>query len=336
MGTIVTIGRREFLTGLTATAVMRCDLARAQSLERAPVIGFLMGLANDEESQNRIAAFEQGLAKEGWTPGKNVRIEYRFAAGNADRARHFAKELVALNPKVIVGHSTPVVVKLEEATQRIPIVFVVVADPVGSGFAASIPHPGGNATGFTNLGASITGKLLTILKQIDPRLSHVALMYNPDTVSGEGVPRLQPFDAAAPAFAVEPIAMQVRTDDDIKAGMEQIGKEEGAGLIVMPDNFMTVHRQLIVELAERWRIPTIYPYRYFAEAGGLMSYGVDVVDLFRRAPEYVARILRGEKPGDLPIQSPTKFEMVINLKTAKALHLTVPKFLLAGADALID
>ncbi len=328
-------GRRRFVVLLGSAIAMGFVPLHAQS-GRIRTIGFLMGLANDAESQARVRAFEQGLEKEGWTIGQDVQIRYRFAAGDANRMKAFAKELVELQPDLIVGHSTPVVTALVQATRRIPIVFVVVGDPVGSGFVASIPRPGGNATGFTNLAATITGKLLTVLKQITPNLTRVALMLNPDTGVGAGLFYLRPFEAAAPSFAVEAIPVQVRAPAEIERRMTELGREPGVGLIVMPDNFLTVHRHLIISLAARLRIPTVYPYRYFVEAGGLMSYGVDVIDLFRRAPEYVSRILRGANPADLPVQAPTKFELVINLKTAKTLGLVVPRILLAGADALIE
>jgi putative ABC transport system substrate-binding protein len=302
------------------------------------MIGFLMGLENDAESRARVRAFEEGFAKQGWTPGQDLQIEYRFAAGDSIRMRTYARELVGLRPDVIVGHSTPVVSELVQATQTIPIVFVVVADPVGSGFAKSIARPGGNATGFTNLDPTITGKLLTILKQITPDLSHVALLFNPDTVArGEMFDEyLRSFDAAGSAFAVRAAPAEVRTPAEIEQRMIELARGPGSGLIVMPDNFTTVHRDLIVALAARYRIPTIYPYRYFVEAGGLISYGVDVIDLFRRTSEYVSRILAGTNPADLPIQAPTKFELVINLKAVRALDLVVPRILLAGADSLID
>ena len=332
------IGRRRFTALLIGAAAMRPIPSRAQRSERIRTIGVLMGLANDAEAQVRIKVLEHGLKKEGWTLGQDLRIEYRFAAGDADRMRAFAKELVELQPDVIVGHSTPVVTELVQATRTIPIVFVVVADPVGSGFAASIPRPGGNATGFTSLATSIAGKLLTILKQITPNLTRVTLMFNPDSVARGTVFYLyrSPFETAASSFALEAIAAEVRTPAEIELRMTELAREPNVGLIVMPDNFLTVHRQLIISLAARLRIPTVYPYRYFVEAGGLMSYGVDVTDLFRRAPEYVSRILRGANPGDLPVQAPTKFELAINLKAAKALGLTLPKILLAGADDLIE
>src|SRR5262249_51455893 len=264
--------------------------------------------------------------------------EYRFAAGYPDRMRAFAKELAGLKPDVIVGHSTPVVTELVQATRTIPIVFVVVADPVGSGFATSIPRPGGNATGFTVLAATILGKLLSILKQITPELSGIALMFNPNSLARGPVFDLykSPFQAAASSFALKAIEVPVGTPAEIEHRMAELEHASNVGLIVMPDNFLTVHRQLVISLAARFRIPAVYPYRYFVEAGGLMSSGVDATDLFRRAPESVSRILRGANPAELPIQAPTKFELTINLKAAKALGLAVPKILLAGADALIE
>jgi len=330
------IGRRRFITllvGATASPPMH---SHAQPSARTRTVGVLMGLANDAEAKVRLQAFEQALEKEGWTLGQDLRIEYRFAAGHAERMRAFAKELVGLRPDVIVGHSTPVVSELVLATRTIPIVFVVVADPVGSGFAASIPRPGGNATGFTSLASTVPGKLLTILKQIAPNLSRVALMVNPDASISAGLFYLGPVEAAASSFDVEFIPMKVRTPADIERSMTEAARASNLGLIVMPDNFTTVNRHLIISLAARLRVPAVYPYRFFVDAGGLMSYGVDVTDLFRRAPEYVSRILRGAKPADLPVQAPTKFELVINLKSAEALGLTVPKSLLAGADALIE
>jgi putative ABC transport system substrate-binding protein len=329
--------RRRFMALLGSAVAATPMPLRAQQADRVRTIAVLMGLDNDLEAQARIKAFEEGLAKE-WSPNKDVRIVYRFAAGDAGRMRALASELVALRPDVIVGHSTPVVTELVRATRSIPIVFVVVADPVGSGFAASIPRPGGNATGFTNLDVTISGKLLNMLKQLTPSLSRAALMYNPDTVARAGLfgLYLRPFREAASSLAVEAITAAVHTSAEIDSQIAQLGHKPGAGLIVLPDNFTTVHRQVIIECAAHRRVPTIYPYRYFVEAGGLMSYGVDVTDLFRRASEYVSRILRGANPAELPVQAPTKFELAINLKTAKSLDLAVPRILLAGADALIE
>jgi putative ABC transport system substrate-binding protein len=331
------LGRRDFLTLLGSMTVIAAAVPSfGQPANKNARIGFLMGLADDPEARMRTKTFEEELRKEGWVVGQNVQIDYRFAAGDSQRMQGFAKELVALKPAVIVGHSTPVVRELVKATSEIPIVFVSVADPVGSGFAKSIPRPGGNATGFTVLDSGITGKMLTILKQIAPGLRSAALMFNPETVAMGGLFYSSSFEEAAPAFNIKPITKEVRAPADIEKSMAELGQQPDVGLIVMPDNFTTVHRDLIISLADRWKIPAIYPYRYFAEAGGLMSYGVDVTDLFRRAPEYVGRILRGANPGDLPIQAPTKFELVVNLKTAKVLNLAVPKILLAGAEALIE
>jgi putative ABC transport system substrate-binding protein len=328
--------RRDFLTLLGSATIGATTSSFAQPSNRTARIGFLMGLADDPEARGRAKAFEDALQEEGWTVGRNAQIDYRFAAGDAQRIRAFAKELVELKPDVIVGHSTPVLRELIKATSRIPIVFVSVADPIGSGFAKSVRSPGGNATGFTVLDSGITGKMLTILKQIAPDLSAAALMFNPETVARGGSFYSNSFEEAAPAFKIKPLPAEVRSSAEIEETMEELGRHSKVGLIVMPDNFTTVNRDIIISLAARWKIPAIYPYRYFAEAGGLMSYGVDITDLFRRAPEYVARILRGADPGELPVQAPTKFELVINLKTAKALNLPVPKILLAGAEALIE
>jgi putative tryptophan/tyrosine transport system substrate-binding protein len=339
-GMMTGIGRRRFIAVLGGAALTASAASRARLSGRMRTVGFLMGLANDGESQARVKAFEQALEKEGWILGEDVQIQYRFAAGDPKRMRALAKELVALQPDLIVGHSTPVVTELVQATRTIPIVFVVVADPVASGFAASIPRPGGNATGFTNFSFSdtIIGKLLTLLKQITPRLTRVALIYNPETIVHGGPLQtyFRPFDVAASSFGIEAIAAPVRAPADIERRMTDLGREPNAGLIVMPDNVTAIHRHLVISLAAQFRMPTIYPYRYFIEAGGLMSYGVDVIDLFRRAPEYVSRILRGENPAELPVQAPTKFELAINLKTAQALGLAVPRILIASANSLIE
>ena len=302
-----------------------------------------MGLANDQEAQTRTEVIEQGLAKRGWVVGRNLRLEYRYAEGNPEKAAALSKELVALQPDVIVGHSTPVVTALHRATSTIPIVFVVVADPIGSGLVSSLSHPGGNITGFMVLQPTITEKYLSILRELNSRLSRVALMYNPESVpSGrtpvaDGAAFFVPgFLQSAKEFNVIPIAAEVRSPDEIETAMANIGAGPDTALIVMPDNFTTVHRQIIISLAAKWRIPTIYSYRYFVDDGGLLSYGVDVLDLFKRTPDYVDRILQGANPADLPVQAPKKFELIINLKTARELGIVLPRILLAGADSLID
>ena len=328
--------RRAFLASLSAALAVRPKSTLAQQADRLRTIGVLMGLANDAETQARAKALEQGLANKGWVVGQNLRIEYQFAASDAERTVSLSKELVALEPDVIVGHSTPVVAALHQSTRTIPIVFVVVADPVGSGFVASTAQPGGNITGFVTLQLTIAGKCLSILRELDPRLTRVALMYNPESSPGGGTFYMPTFTESAKEFRVSPIAAEVHSPPDIETIMADLGAAPGSGLIVMAGNFTSLHRALIVSLAARLRIPTIYPYRYFVDGGGLVSYGVNVLDLFRRVPDYVDRILRGARPADLPVQAPKKFELVINLKTARTLDLVVPRILLAGADALIE
>ena len=328
--------RRAFLAFLSAALATRSIPANAQQATQIRTVAVLMGLANDQETQARAKVIEQGLAKKGWVVGQNLRIEYRFAAGDVERMLILSKELVALRPDVIIGHSTPVVVALHEVTQTIPIVFVVVSDPVGSGFVASIARPSGNITGFSVMQQTITGEYLSILRELRSQLTRVAIMYNPESVPGGGTFYMPAFMESAKEFNVTPIAAVVHSPAEIEAAMADLGAAPGSGLIVMAGNFTSAYRELIVSLAARLRIPTIYPYRYFVDEGGLLSYGVDVLDLFRRAPDYVDRILRGAKPADLPVQAPRKFELVINLKTARALGLVVPRILLAGADALIE
>jgi putative ABC transport system substrate-binding protein len=328
--------RRAFVVCLSATLAMRSIPTNAQQSTHVRTVGVLMGTANDQETQARAKVIEQGLAKKGWIVGQNLRIEYRFAGNNAASMPSLAKELVGLQPDVIIAHSTPVVAALLQATQTIPIVFVVVADPVGSGFVASIARPGGNITGFTVLQPTIAGKYLSILRELKPQLTRVALMYNPESSPSGGTFYMPPFIESAKEFHVTPIATEVHSPAEIETAMADLGAEPGSALIAMAGNFISVNRQIIISLAAKWRIPAIYSYRYFADDGGLLSYGVDVLDLFRRAPDYVDRILQGAKPADLPVQAPRKFELVINLKTARALGLVVPRILLAGADAVIE
>jgi putative tryptophan/tyrosine transport system substrate-binding protein len=332
----INLRRREFIALLSGALAGRTIPANAQEPVRVRTIGVLMGLANDAETRARVQAFEQGLEKEGWSPGQNVRVEYRFSEGDPSRMQAFAKELVALNLDCILGHSTPVTTALVRATRTVPIVFVAVSDPIGSGFVASMARPGGNLTGFTVLHASIVGKYLSLLKEMMPQLARVAIMYNPNSVPGGGTFFSRPFVDSATKLNVKPIMSQVHNPAEIESAITKLGSEAGSGLILVPDNFTTVHRELIISLAAKFHIPAVYPYRYFAEAGGLLSYGVDAIDLFRRAAEYISRILRGAKPADLAVQAPTKFELVINLKTAKALGLVVPRILIASADATIE
>ena len=327
------MGRREFIRSLGGALAAQAIPANAQEAVRLRTVGVLMGFANDAEAKARVQAFEQDLERAGWSVGQNLRIEYRYAEGDSVRMQALAKELVELKSDCIVGHSTPVVTALMQATRTIPIVFVSVSDPIGSGFVASMARPGGNMTGFTIFPATITGKYLSILKEMMPQLARVAILYNADYARSFF---LSPLVGAAREFKVQPITAQVRNPAEIESAIAKLGGEPGSGLIVMPENFTSVHRQLIISLAAQFRIPTIYPYRYFADEGGLLSYGVDTLDLFRRAAEYASRILRGAKPADLPVRAPTKFELVINLKTARALGLVIPRILLASADQVIE
>ena len=332
----IEIGRRELITLLGGALADQAISAKAQEAVRVRIVGVLMGFANDAEAKARVEAFEKGLEIEGWSLGQNLRIEYGYAEGDSARVQTLAKELVELKPDCVLGQSTPVTDALMQATRTIPIVFVAVTDPIGSGFVASMARPGSNITGFTVLHASIAGKYLEILKEMVPQLAHVAIMYNPNSVPAGGKFFSRPFIESATKLKVRPITAEVHDPSEIENAVTKLGRESGSGLILVPDNFMSVHRDLIISLTARFRIPAIYPYRYFAEAGGLVSYGVHAVDQFRRASEYVSRILRGAKPADLPVQAPTKFELVINLRTAKDLGLVIPKILLAGADAVIE
>jgi putative tryptophan/tyrosine transport system substrate-binding protein len=329
------VKRREFIRLLGGALAAQAIPADAQEL-RVRTVGVLIGLANDVETKARVKAFEQGLEREGWSVGQNLRIEYRYAEGDSVRMQALAKELVELKPDCILGHSTPVVTALMQATRTIPIVFVSVTDPVGSGFVESMARPAGNMTGFTIFPATITGKYLAMLKQMVPQLVRVGSLYNPDTAPAAGTFFSTPFADAANEFQVQPITAEVRNPAEIESAIVKLSREPNSGLIVMPDVFTAVHRKLIISSAAQFRIPTIYPYRYFTEEGGLLSYGVNTSNVFRRAGEYVSRVLRGAKPADLPVQAPTKFELVINLKTAKALGIVIPRILLAGAEQVIE
>jgi putative tryptophan/tyrosine transport system substrate-binding protein len=328
--------RREFITLLGGALVDQAIPANAQEPVRVRTVGALVGFANDAEAKARVDAFEQGLKKEGWSVGHNLRTAYSYAEGDSARMQALAKELVELKPDCVLGQSTPVTAALMQATRTIPIVFVAVSDPIGSGFVASMARPTGNVTGFTVLRASIAGKYLEMLKEMAPQLARVAIMYNPNSVPDGGKFFSRSFIAAATKLKVRPITAEVHDPSEIENAIMKLGRESGSGLVLVPDNFMSVHRDLIISLTAQFRIPAIYPYRYFAEAGGLMSYGVDAIDQFRRASGYVSRILHGAKPADLPVQAPTKFELVINLRTAKALGLVTPKILLAGAEEVIE
>jgi len=298
----------------------------------------LIGYAeNDPETQARLAAFRQALEQLGWKEGRSVRIDYRFAPASPDQAQVFAKELVALQPDVIFAVTTPTVAALLRETRTLPIVFAQVSDPVGSGFVASLARPGGNVTGFTNINieSSIGGKWLELVKEVAPTVRRIAMIYNPPTSPFAGY-YLRPFEAAGAAYGIPASPAKVDSDGDIENAFAALAREGGGGVVVLPDTFTGVHREQIVSLAARYRLPAVYPFRWFAEIGGLMSYGIDSDDMFRRAGSYVDRVLKGAKPADLPVQAPTKYELLINLKTAKALGLEVPSTLLATADEVIE
>jgi ABC-type uncharacterized transport system substrate-binding protein len=325
--------RRDFITLLGGAAASWPLAARAQT-KRMRRIGVLMGLvAKDPEAQSRVAAFENGLQELGWVNGRNLSIEYRWAGdGNV---RDHATELLAMAPDLILANSTPVTAALREQSGAVPIVFTQVTDPVGQGLVPNLAHPGGNITGFTSFEFSIGTKWLEALKQTAPRVTRVALVFNPQSAPFADL-FLRPVETAAPSFSVAPIVAAVRDPADVDRVFDALAREPNGGLMVLPDLSMTNYREAIIALAARHRVPAVYPYRYFAESGGLMSYGIDGTDVFRRAAAYVDRILKGTSPGELPIQAPTKYELVINLKTAKTLGLTVPPTLLALADEVIE
>jgi len=297
----------------------------------------LMGYPeNDLEGPAFFAAFREGLQKLGWIEGRNIRLDTRWVSPeDAEARQRFAKELVALQPDLILSSVTPTTAALLQQTRTIPIVFATVSDPVGSGFVASLARPGGNVTGFQALLSSLGGKWLELLKEIAPRVANVAMLFNP-AVAPYAEAFLDPFKAAASSFAVEPIAASVRDTSELEAVIAAQARAQNGGLIVMPDTFMDVHRAEIISLAARFGVPAIYPRRPFTEVGGLLSYGIDQLDSYRRAAIYVDRILKGEKPSELPVQAPVKFELVINLKTAKALGLEVPWFLRQRADEVVE
>jgi putative tryptophan/tyrosine transport system substrate-binding protein len=328
--------RREFVTFLGGAAVAWPLAAHAQQPEYIRRIGVLNSCAEtDGEVRARDAAFGKRLDELGWIDGRNVHIDYRWSAGDVDRLQLFAKELVRLNPDVLVSVTTPATAALQAETHKIPIVFAMVSDPVGSGFVGSLAKPGGNITGFINIEASLSGKWLELMHAIAPSVSRVALLYNPQTAPYAQY-YLDTFRTAAAAISLEAIEAPVHSAAEIEALMMKLGGERGAGLIGMPETFTVIYRETICALADRYRLPAIYPFRYFVSSGGLLSYGINTSDLLRGAASYVDRILRGAKPSDLPVQLPTKFELVINLKAAKALGLELPPSLLATADDVIE
>jgi putative tryptophan/tyrosine transport system substrate-binding protein len=330
--------RREFLGGIGGAAAVAWPLAaRGQQPNGMRRIGVLMAHAeNDAEFKAYVAAFRAGLEKLGWTEGRNIRIDFRWGAlDDAEARERSAKELIALQPDLILTQNTPPTASMLKQTRTIPVVFVIVADPVGSGFVESLARPGANATGFTIMEPTIAGKWLELLKEIAPRISRAAFLFNPATTPFRDI-YLSPFKAAAASLAVEAIAAPVHDTPELESVIAAHAREPNGSLIVMPDGFLNVHRAEIVSLAARYRLPTVYPWRFFAELGGLLSYGSVQGDMFRIAATYVDRILKGEKPSALPVQAPTKYELVINLKTAKALGIEVPLFFQQRADEVIE
>jgi putative ABC transport system substrate-binding protein len=328
--------RREFMTlvgGAAATLPLR---ASAQS-EQMRHICVLMGIAeNDPSQRSLVSAFTDALKQLGWHDGRNVQIDYRWGAGDPEKIQIFARLFVGQRPDVIVGSTTPVIAALKTQTSSIPILFTQVSDPIGSHLVKSLPRPGGNITGFTNLEGSIGPKLVELLKEVAPKTSRVALMFNPQTSPNGGSYFLAPLEAAAPLLKVEMIAVPVHHPADIEAAMLSLSHEPDAALIVMPDIFIMAHREDIISLAARFHLPAVYAYRLFPASGGLMSYGTDLVDIFRRLASYVDRILKGERPADLPVQMPIKYELVINLRTAKASGIEIPMSVQQRADEVIE
>jgi putative tryptophan/tyrosine transport system substrate-binding protein len=326
------IRRREFITLLGGAAAWPFA-ARAQQPERVRRIGVLMNLAvGDPEGEARIAAFLQALQQLGWSDGRNVRIDYRWAAGDAGHFQRYAEELLALAPDVILAGATPSVQALQQATRTVPIVFAIVADPVGAGFVDSLARPGGNVTGFTPFEYGISGKWLELTKEIAPRVTRVAVLRDLTI----GLAQLGAIQSVAPSLGIELRPVNVRDADEIERSITAFAQGSNGAMIVTASTSAIIHRELITTLAARNKLPAVYYTRFWVAGGGLMSYGPDFRDLFRRAAGYVDRILKGEKPADLPVQAPTKYELIINLKTAKALGLDLPASVLARADEVIE
>jgi ABC-type uncharacterized transport system substrate-binding protein len=326
--------RREFITLLGGAAAWSLG-ARAQQGERVRRIGVLIAYGQSDEAHTWYAAFREEFGKLGWTEGGNIQIDVRWATADVESIQRFAKELVAQQPALVVSSNTPTTAALLQQSRAIPIVFVNVSDPVGSGFVASYSRPGGNVTGFNNFEPTISGKWLGLLKEIAPLINRVAFLFNPATAPFADY-YLSPFKLAAASFKVQAIVAPVHDISELESVIVAQASEPNGGLIVMPEGFLTGHHMETTSLAARYYLPAVYPYRFFAEVGGLLSYGIDFPHNWRRAAGYVDRILKGEKPADLPVQAPVKYELVINLKTAKTLGIEIPASLLARADGVIE
>jgi putative ABC transport system substrate-binding protein len=326
--------RREFIALLGGMAATWPLAARAQTA-RVRRIGVLMGIGEDDpEAKPRVDALLQGLREHGWVEGRNIRLDYRWTAGDLDRTRRLAREIVDLKPDLIVVHSTPAVNALRQLGTTTPMVFALVADPLGSGFAASLAHPGGNMTGFMNVDAPMASKWLELIIEIVPKVKRVALIFNPSTSPYKSY--LREFEVSAPKIGVQAVPTPVLSAAELERAIIQLGGQPDSALFVVPDVFVQVHRALIIRLAEKYRLPGVYPYRFFPTSGGLLSYGIDTVAIFRQTASYVDRIFKGERPGNLPVQAPVSFKMIINLKAARAIGLTIPESFLLRADEVIE
>jgi putative ABC transport system substrate-binding protein len=324
--------RRQFITLLGSATAAWPLVAHAQA-ERVRRVGLFMGVADDSEGQARLAILRKALQSLGWTEGRNIRFDIRWIPRDAAQARAVATELVDLKPDLIFATSTPVTTAVRDATRTIPVVFMQVTEPVSAGLVQSWAKPGGNMTGFANFETSMSGKWLELLKTLVPNIVRVGTLFNPNTATAL---YQQTVEEAAPRLSLKPVSSAVQAASEIEAAVERFAQEPNGGLLVLPDIFTTTNRERIIASAARYRVPALYTFRFFAAEGGLMSYGVDVASVYQQSAEYIDRILRGARPADLPVQGPTKLDLVINLKTAKALGLTVPSTLLARADEVIE
>jgi putative ABC transport system substrate-binding protein len=330
------VRRREFITLIGGAAATWPLVARAQQGERMRRIGVLMAFTeNDQQGAARVAAFQESLQKLGWVQGRNIQFDTRWAGANTETMKKFAKELVTLQPDLILSNSTPTTKALLQQTHTIPIIFAVVTDPIGSGFIKNFARPGGNVTGLTNIESTMGGKWVELLKEIAPRITRVAILFNPKTATYAEF-FLNPFKSAAANLGVEPIIAPVQDKSELEPVFAAQARAANSGLAVMTDSFTSVHRAEIISLAAYYRLPAIYPFTFFVKLGGLLSYGNDLLDNFSRAAAYADKIFKGLKPSELPVQAPVKFELTINLKTAKALGLTVPPLLLYRANEVIE
>jgi putative ABC transport system substrate-binding protein len=328
--------RRDFVKAIWGTLAWPLA-ARAQQRDANYRVGILMGNAEkDQEAQSRVAQFLSGLRQLGWVEGPKFHTDLRWAGGNVDRMQKLAAELVNLQPDAILASTTPVVAAILSKTKTIPIVFLQVTDPVGSGFVASLARPGGNVTGFVTFDITMAGKWMELLHELAPSVRHVAILFNPDTAPAHGETFVSMFDSAASRLRIESISARVHSDAEIEAALKALGNTPNSALVVIPDVFTNTHRQSVIAGAARNRLPAIYPFRYMAAEGGLISYGVNLSDMYQRAPLYVDRILKGVKPNELPVQAPVRFQLVVNSKTASLMGLTIPTSLLVAADEVIE